>query len=102
MTSALSFAQTVDYNTKKGYAVHGYDVVSYFDESPKEGKEGFTAMFDGTKFKFYDQENLTKFKDTPFTDMMWFPILMKAQRKVRRGSLPCTMGPSSSFMIRRI
>jgi len=65
MTSALSFAQTVDYNTKKGYAVHGYDVVSYFDESPKEGKEGFTAMFDGTKFKFYDQENLTKFKENP-------------------------------------
>jgi len=61
----MSYSQTVDYNTKKGYAVNGYDVVSYFDESPAKGKQEFTAMYDGTKFKFYNQKNLDKFKENP-------------------------------------
>lgn len=65
MVYTLNFAQTMDYNTKKGYAVDGYDVVSYFNGTPLEGKKGFTTTYDGTKFKFYNQENLEKFKESP-------------------------------------
>lgn len=59
------FSQTIDYNTKKGYAVQGYDVVSYFDKAPLEGKEEFSTTFDGTKFKFYNARNLQRFKESP-------------------------------------
>ncbi|NVN19775.1 hypothetical protein GUA46_15620 [Muricauda sp. HICW] len=58
-------SQTIDYNTKKGYAVQGYDVVSYFDNTPLEGKEEFSTTFDGVKFKFYDARNLQRFKGNP-------------------------------------
>ncbi len=61
----MSYSQTVDYNTKKGYAVNGYDVVSYFDGNPLEGKEEFTAIYDETKFKFFNQEHLSRFKENP-------------------------------------
>ena len=59
------FSQTIDYNTKSGYAVQGYDVVSYFDKAPLEGKEEFSTTFDGTKFKFYNARNLQRFKESP-------------------------------------
>lgn len=59
------FSQTIDYNTKSGYAVQGYDVVSYFDKAPLEGKEEFSTAFDGTKFKFYNARNLQRFKESP-------------------------------------
>lgn len=58
-------SQTIDYNTKKGYAVQGYDVVSYFDNTPLEGKEEFSTTFDRVKFKFYDARNLQRFKKNP-------------------------------------
>lgn len=60
-----SCAQTNDYNTKKGYAIEGYDVVSYFKNKPLEGKNIYTAEFDGVKFKFSSEENLTAFKKNP-------------------------------------
>ena len=34
MMCTYGFSQTIDYNTKNGYAVQGYDVVSYFDKTP--------------------------------------------------------------------
>ena len=36
MMCTYGFSQTIDYNTKNGYAVQGYDVVSYFDKTPLE------------------------------------------------------------------
>ena len=60
-----SYSQTTDYNTKKGYAVNGYDVVSYFDGNPSEGKKEFNTVYDGTEFKFYNLENLNRFKKNP-------------------------------------
>ncbi|MBO0342890.1 MAG: YHS domain-containing (seleno)protein [Bacteroidota bacterium] len=58
-------AQNTDYNTKNGYAVNGYDVVSYFVGVPMEGKKEFSTIYDGAMFKFHNQENLDTFKDDP-------------------------------------
>lgn len=58
-------AQTIDYNTKKGYAANGYDVVSYFDNEPREGQEEFRSVFDGVQYKFSNQDNLDKFEASP-------------------------------------
>lgn len=58
-------AQSIDYNTKKGYAVHGYDVVSYFNGTPEEGAKEFTYAYDGVKYQFASKANLEKFKANP-------------------------------------
>ena len=42
--SALSFSQTMYYNNKNGYSIQEYDVVSYFDEMPLEGKNSFLQL----------------------------------------------------------
>lgn len=63
--SFSSVAQHGDYNTKKGFAAEGYDVVSYFDGVPLEGKKEFSTQYDGAKFKFANKANLEKFKTTP-------------------------------------
>jgi len=58
-------AQSIDYNTKKGYVAKGYDVVAYFDGKATPGNDSFTTEQDGVKFKFSSQGNLQKFKDNP-------------------------------------
>ena len=58
-------AQTIDYNTKKGVAVKGYDVVSYFSNTAKEGNNKYVATHDGVKYKFSSQENLDTFNANP-------------------------------------
>nr|WP_321227216.1 YHS domain-containing (seleno)protein [uncultured Psychroserpens sp.] len=60
-----TFAQTVDYNTKKDYIAKGYDVVAYFDNQAIEGKKEFTATYDNVKFKFSSQKNLKTFNASP-------------------------------------
>ncbi|MFD2587640.1 YHS domain-containing (seleno)protein [Croceitalea marina] len=60
-----SIAQSIDYNTKKGYVAKGYDVVAYFDNKATVGDEKYTAEYDNVKFKFSSQENLEKFKGNP-------------------------------------
>ncbi len=65
VAGTLMHAQTMDYNTKKGYAANGYDVVSYFDKNPQEGKKEFTQVFDGVKYKFLNRTNLEKFVASP-------------------------------------
>ncbi|WP_350290554.1 YHS domain-containing (seleno)protein [uncultured Croceitalea sp.] len=59
------FAQSIDYNTKKGYVAKGYDVVAYFDDKAVVGKDSFVTAYDKVKFKFSSQENLEKFKNDP-------------------------------------
>lgn len=58
-------AQSIDYNTKKGYAVQGYDVVAYFDGSAKKGSKDFVATYDDVKYKFVSEKNLKKFQENP-------------------------------------
>lgn len=61
----VSQAQSVDYNTKKGYVANGYDVVAYFDGQALEGDKAFTTSHDEVKYKFASQQNLDKFKANP-------------------------------------
>lgn len=57
-------AQT-DYNTKNGFVAEGYDVVSYFNNNPKEGNNSYTINYDGAQFKFESQAHLDTFKANP-------------------------------------
>ncbi len=61
----LGTAQSIDYNTRKGYVVRGYDVVAYFNDKPTLGDEKYTAEYDTVNFKFSSKENLQKFKGNP-------------------------------------
>lgn len=61
----LTYAQSIDYNTKKGYAANGYDVVAYFDGKPMEGQKEFATEYDGVKYKFANEANMKKFKASP-------------------------------------
>lgn len=58
-------AQSQDYNTKKGFAVNGYDVVSYFDNEAKEGNNKFVATYDEVNYKFSSKKNLAIFNKAP-------------------------------------
>ena len=60
-----TFAQEVDYNTKKNYDAKGYDVVAYFDNKALEGKKEHTATYDGVKFKFSSEANRDTFTRNP-------------------------------------
>ncbi|MFT5437414.1 MAG: YHS domain-containing protein [Ulvibacter sp.] len=48
-------------NLKKGYAAEGYDVVAYFSNEAIEGNKEFQAVYQGIKYKFSSQENLSEF-----------------------------------------
>jgi hypothetical protein len=52
-------------NLKKGYAAEGYDVVAYFSNEALEGDKIFSTVFEGVKYKFSSQENLSEFKMNP-------------------------------------
>lgn len=65
ITGTFLQAQSIDYNTKKGYAAHGYDVVSYFKGKPEEGLKEISTEYDGINYKFSNQENLNQFKANP-------------------------------------
>ncbi|WP_296316218.1 YHS domain-containing (seleno)protein [Winogradskyella sp. UBA3174] len=59
------FAQNLDYNTKKGFAAEGYDVVAYFNNEALEGSKKFTTKFDRINYKFNSQKNLDAFEKNP-------------------------------------
>ena len=60
-----TFAQSVDYNTKKNFVAKGYDVVAYFDNQAIEGDKAYTATYDNVKYKFSSEDNLKAFKNDP-------------------------------------
>ncbi len=64
ITTIIS-AQSIDYNTKKGYAAEGYDVVSYFSNKALEGDKQFSTEYDGVKYKFVSQQHLNTFLESP-------------------------------------
>ncbi|WP_299890387.1 YHS domain-containing (seleno)protein [uncultured Lacinutrix sp.] len=57
-------AQT-DYNTKKGFIIQGYDVVSYFENKAEKGSKDYTVTHDGVKYKFSSKEHLETFNKNP-------------------------------------
>ncbi len=61
----LLVAQNLDVNTKKGFAVEGYDVVSYFNNSVKKGNKSFVSIHNGISYKFSSEKNLNTFKSNP-------------------------------------
>ncbi|MDO7170927.1 YHS domain-containing (seleno)protein [Mariniflexile sp. AS56] len=63
--ASVCFSQTMDYNTKKGFAVDGYDVVAYFNNQALEGSKEFVSKFDGVNYKFASKENLNSFNKNP-------------------------------------
>lgn len=65
LISANAVAQSKNHNTKKGYAINGYDVVAYFDNKAIEGLEKFQTTHDEVKYKFATAENLEKFTLNP-------------------------------------
>lgn len=52
-------------NLKKGYAAEGYDVVAYFSNEAIEGNKEFQTVYQGNKYKFSSQENLSEFNKNP-------------------------------------
>ncbi|MFP4844876.1 YHS domain-containing (seleno)protein [Winogradskyella sp. PE311] len=67
LTVTSVFAQTIDYNTNKGFVAEGYDVVAYFNKRAMKGSKSYTTTFDGAKYKFYSQQNLDIFLKAPTT-----------------------------------
>jgi YHS domain-containing protein len=65
LSSLVSFSQKKNFNLKKGYAVKGFDVVSYFSNNAKEGDKKYTTTKNGIKYKFVSQENLEAFNKNP-------------------------------------
>lgn len=57
----FGFAQSVDYNTKKGFVAEGYDVVAYFENEAVKGNTEYSTSYDGVNFKFASQEHLDIF-----------------------------------------
>ncbi|WNH08335.1 YHS domain-containing (seleno)protein [Thalassobellus suaedae] len=65
LSTSLSFSQTTDYNTKKGFAANGYDVVAYFSNQALEGNNIYKTTYDAVEYKFVSKENLNTFKENP-------------------------------------
>ncbi|WP_010136129.1 YHS domain-containing (seleno)protein [Ochrovirga pacifica] len=63
--TCIAFAQQKDYYVKNGAAIEGYDVVSYFNHKPTQGKKEFTTQYNGVQFRFANAKNLAKFKANP-------------------------------------
>lgn len=54
-----------NYLLTNGFVASGYDVVSYFDNKPMQGKDAYIAEYEQVKFKFSSEENLKTFKANP-------------------------------------
>ncbi|MCP9770188.1 hypothetical protein EGI22_19970 [Lacihabitans sp. LS3-19] len=65
IVSQALWSQKSNYYITNGYVADGYDVVSYFSNSPLLGNPEFSTVFDGVKFKFSSKENLNLFKTNP-------------------------------------
>lgn len=63
--TSMTYSQNTDYNTKKGFAAEGYDVVAYFSNEAKAGNNSFVTEFDGVRYKFSSKENLALFNKNP-------------------------------------
>ena len=52
-------------NLINGIAAQNYDVVSFFDGSPKKGTQNFNAHYDGGEYHFSTKVNQEKFEKNP-------------------------------------
>ena len=58
-------AQKSDVYTKRGNAIEGYDVVSYFSNTPKKGDKSISAEHQGNTYLFSSEENKELFLASP-------------------------------------
>jgi len=59
------FAQKSACNIKNGFAVAGYDLISYFDGKAVKGKLEHVFIYNDIKYQFSTNKNLNKFKSNP-------------------------------------
>ncbi len=52
-------------NLKNGVAAQGFDVVSFFNGSPKKGNEAYASNYTGAKYLFVSLEDKEKFEKSP-------------------------------------
>jgi len=52
-------------NLKNGIAAQGYDVVSFFNGSPKKGNEAYASNYNDAKYLFASLEDKEKFEASP-------------------------------------
>ena len=52
-------------NLTNGIAAKGYDVISFFDKSPKKGKSEIKANYNEGTYLFSSENNKTKFEKNP-------------------------------------
>jgi len=70
LAAVWSLAQTDDlrkkhFNSKQGVILEGFDPVSYFDGSPREGNPKIKILYKGLTYHFASQVNLEKFRSSP-------------------------------------
>lgn len=63
--TSFGFAQNKNIYSKKGFAIEGYDVVSYFDNKTEKGNSEFAVEHEGSTFLFTSKEHLELFKNSP-------------------------------------
>jgi len=63
--SKVGLSQRIDYNEENGFIANGYDVVSYFSNTPKKGNNTFKTTYDDANFRFSNQTNLDLFEANP-------------------------------------
>ena len=54
-----------NFNVKKNIALDGYDSVSYFQRTQREGSDEFITIFKGIDYRFFSQANANTFKANP-------------------------------------
>lgn len=52
-------------NQKKGVAINGYDLVSYFQNSPLKGIKQFNTVYKGVTYYFSSADNQSQFLEAP-------------------------------------
>lgn len=66
LLSNTSYATDAGININdESIALHGYDPVSYFQETPVEGKDSLKFQHQGVTYLFSTQKNLSQFSKAP-------------------------------------
>lgn len=63
--AALSGEDGLVYTTRSGRAIDGWDAVSFFEGTPREGEESWQTAYKGAQWLFSSQENLALFLEDP-------------------------------------
>lgn len=62
---SMQFLNAQEVNAKDGIAVYGYDLVAYFNNTPKPGSEAHSVNYKNTRYLFINNANKALFKANP-------------------------------------